>query len=1432
MSNPPTSPGFVDFQVLTAEELNQAFVAKQDYPAVTPSVGDNSTLVATTAFVNAALANELDALPSDAPPFMDTGTTGLPGSATTYSRADHVHPSDTTLAPLAGAVFTGPVRAPTPPTSPPDNSTLVATTAFVAAAAGTGGSNTPPPMDSGTTGSAGSVTLWSRGDHYHPSDTSRAPLAGPAAFTGVLTSSQTLASTDNSTNVATTAFVKSAIAAGGGAATPYPNPPAMDAGTVGSPGSDSRYSMGDHVHPSDSTKVTDAPATGGPYGRQAGNWVSVASSGTGVSVASLTGGLPLVGDGMTDNFNSWVNVPKNMYNLNNEWPVTVTLSSLGGAGSPCVVTWLDPVRGKASAHNLKPNQAFYFLPPSGGGSLPGGITANTPYFVTLANMTLNSFTFSTVNNTAAYGLGNVRATEGNPVTTTSAITPARTVFTFTFPAAASTPSAALLTAPLPALPNGTPVMLNTTGTAMPNPQLPSPFVNYNVYYVVNSTAGTSNWTFSLASTVGGAGIATTTAPYVTTGFPAVQPIVNNFSFIATVVLLITFPAVGQSTITCNQLPALPNGTPVTLSSGNTNSYYTSLPLPLPATAVFYIVNSTTSPTSWSFGLASVPNGTAIVLTGTAVSSYAYFMYPNTVQVVLTSKDWINLLVPPGTYATHYPFGYAANRFQSNFIPMGVSKVRVNMYGAVFDDLTVPAPSGAMLGEVPLPGSWAIQHFDYIKTTQQRGANPTIQPIQLMVPSNASYYYPGGWITILSMDMMNDLGKLTSGPPCNHYVEFNQIVSIDATNGYILLKYPPRFVYSDRFPNMYNGNQIGGGAAVIAPMGPQWDVEYEILGGRFPIAMPGMMGRRVIATDCKFDIMFGMATLSREVIFRHCEVTGNLNQVDKMMEYLEFEDCKIALPFTNSTCLLCVIKKCRGTLSGLPRSMHIEDSIIDSWNIGLTDLGVADMCTIRNSRVEYFTWTGRDDGAGYGYGNYGNAILANWTFSNGTFSRDLTKVPQANSLQPWAVPGGKYFLSDEARQFTNMGSPFAVLNVYMTGTAIFAPAVAAYGAGGTHNAPVVLTLVGGTLNTGGTAATINGTIGPNGGLLYAGALSVANGGNYSTFPLSPAQVTSSDPGLTGVLVSFAGGGIYNVDTTLRAIPTIQGTVAGITAAVSAGPTVFSGAVIANSTPVLLQSPSGVLPTGFTPITTVYYVVQSSSAGSGSFQLAATSTAVAGIVGTGTPSGTYTVITNPLHINPHPCPRFTASGNSGWQDIVDLNGAVDEPIWSRFKRSFVGFQSTQEINFQYPVGTLWGNLVSMTINVIQPAVITSGTCLVSIGANGFTQPNLGTSGFAQTVNLTIAGVRTITPTTTTGAQTGDILVPYGDWLSCGILHPLSILPAGTPTTNLANCAIWTIEVLTDQGITKYATMFGAGTQVQSNTTSTYVDSSIKQIWPAVP
>lgn len=132
-------------------------------------------------------------------------------------------------APISNPTFTGNAQAPTRAVD--DSSTSIATTAWFFGQA----SNDAPVMDG--IASSGDSSRWSRGNHRHPTDTTRAPLDSPA-FTG-LPSAPNPPIGNSSQRLATTSFVLAQIAA---------TPP---------------------------SGVPEAPMDGKMYVRAAGAWVAI-----------------------------------------------------------------------------------------------------------------------------------------------------------------------------------------------------------------------------------------------------------------------------------------------------------------------------------------------------------------------------------------------------------------------------------------------------------------------------------------------------------------------------------------------------------------------------------------------------------------------------------------------------------------------------------------------------------------------------------------------------------------------------------------------------------------------------------------------------------------------------------------------------------------------------------------------------------------------------------------------------------------------------------------------------------------------------------------------------------------------------------------------------------------------------------------------------
>jgi hypothetical protein len=182
----------------TAAAASATYAAASAANAATSAT--NAAASAAAAVVNTAAA--VQAAAGTATPLVD-GTAAV-GTGTKWAHEDHVHPTDTSRAPLASPALTGTPTAPTPPGA--DNSTKIATTAWVTTNAPTVPPATVAPIIDGTA-AVGIATKYAREDHVHPTDTSRAPLASPT-FTGT-PAAPTAALGTNTTQLATMAALQS-----------------------------------------------------------------------------------------------------------------------------------------------------------------------------------------------------------------------------------------------------------------------------------------------------------------------------------------------------------------------------------------------------------------------------------------------------------------------------------------------------------------------------------------------------------------------------------------------------------------------------------------------------------------------------------------------------------------------------------------------------------------------------------------------------------------------------------------------------------------------------------------------------------------------------------------------------------------------------------------------------------------------------------------------------------------------------------------------------------------------------------------------------------------------------------------------------------------------------------------------------------------------
>ena len=121
--------------------------------------------------------------------------------------------------------------------------------------------------------------------------------------------------------------------------------------------------------------------------------------------------------------------------------------------------------------------------------------------------------------------------------------------------------------------------------------------------------------------------------------------------------------------------------------------------------------------------------------------------------------------------------------------------------------------------------------------------------------------------------------------------------------------------------------------------------------------------------------------------------------------------------------------------------------------------------------------------------------------------------------------------------------------------------------------------------------------------------------------------------------------------------------------------------------------------------------------------------------------------------HPCRNVTFRNVTGCPESVDLSNAPDGlPLFSFSKRTDQDFGTAQLIK-------MWGRLVYMKINVTRADTGGNPTAPLHIGGQNNNIKIINSAGaftsYGPIVNTKITGLRTITPTSVTGGQSGDTL-----------------------------------------------------------------------------
>lgn len=871
------------------------------------------------------------------------------------------------------------------------------------------------------------------------------------------------------------------------------------------------------------------------------------------------------------------------------------------------------------------------------------------------------------------------------------------------------------------------------------------------------------------------------------------------------VTIITFTVVG-GVLVCNW-----TGHKLRINDGFVpHAFYGALPTGVNEGQVYFVLlDSNFGPNTFAFSAVNnftVGNnaypafvqGPGPAVTGSSGGSGNYTAWAS-------GNEFIKVKIPPGVYNGNGGVG--------PIFGAGGKNIEVDAYGAVFNNSGMGTGNAAIaLG----PQTFTFGSSALIQTARAGDTVLTLKTI-----GDASKFWPGLWMCIGGLSLQDPYNQQSSWPPNLGFFEYVQIQSISGAS--ITLTAPLRQNYLSTWPTFNPGPPTGfavTGPAAIYGMAFNWDSFISISGPHFgDFFEVGAEGRSMRIKDTYYD---GQGLTPSIVQSLH---VINLNQpnvsieLDKLNDYVLFEDSTIfgVVAASQAANNQLVFKNCVvGILNGTPRQTRVVDSRFSQLYVG-SGAGAFGFCD-RGLLVDNSLVTGVFEVVPrlYDPGSFGaiNNLLNNWVFSGGTIKYPIANIGSGGP-NAWCVPSWKYFIGDYANQLstgipTNMGIPFSMWDIYQDGSGNFC-ADTSLSAMPTGNSTTATVTFSGT--------SVNWT---SHGLkpvttISSGTYNSATG--IITLTMSGAiPFTWSKAAISGV--TGTGTNLSSLNGTWTSLPTTSGTTATFQGPVGKGSITITGGSVTVAIPVtflVLARNTGTLDTAVSN-SNIYYVLPGGGNTTNAFQIA-TSPGGSAITFNGNGSGTQTGVSNPLQIVPHYCTKLTVLNSSGCPSVLDMNGAVAEPIYSRCRQAFSGYYDT----FGYRSAILWGNLTSLIVNVRRADTSGFGTPYLLITCLGFDSSGVP-SNFSQLIDLTTAGVRVITATGTTfngsaGHGGSDNISAYTGWLSGQFsMTPVAFSNSGAYNTK----PIIDLFAYTDQGITKDDIWSSYGA-LQPGNTATYFDTS---------
>jgi hypothetical protein len=452
----------------------------------------------------------------------------------------------------------------------------------------------------------------------------------------------------------------------------------------------------------------------------------------------------------------------------------------------------------------------------------------------------------------------------------------------------------------------------------------------------------------------------------------------------------------------------------------------ALPTGIIAGQLYYVLYGSVTANTFKIAATSTRNGTYVGAAGLAgVPIVTSGSQSGTQSYVVHGTSWVDVVFDPGVY---YFAGVSLPEGLGAMCAAGIKKLRISGKGATLNhDIGF---IGESLNDLNNVGG-----YGYTATFADSTSSFPQNSITLTTPADAANFRVNSWVMLSALDMQGFGGS----PPNYFYFEYAKIVSANSSTGVITFDDTLENYYLSTFPSFQsNTGWPVAGPATIWQLSDAFDQEVEIRDLTVNLGTVAELGaggvRSIKFVDCEFPASGSVGvgptpTITKTFTAERCHFHNNTWQIDKLIGLAKYLDCtfeggsEIWVP--SASCAL-VIERCQGVrLGGTARTAIIRDSVLEQLGPGVT-LGFTESLLIENSKISEL-----DIG-----------ILAASTtvpFSGITFSSGTIKLPYlgTNSACPavWAIPGSKGWVAATpggGNGATAIGSPFTVLDVYVTG----------------------------------------------------------------------------------------------------------------------------------------------------------------------------------------------------------------------------------------------------------------------------------------------------------------------------------------------------------------------------------------------------------------